>query len=106
MKAAGYDVRESDPFQSQSSMSFTRRESSPYVSRIRLMWQEMRGPVLDLFPAPPDIPLEDVYTSDAYHSLSIEGYQVSHELEAASVDQDISAFTKLVRQQHRQRHLA
>ncbi|MRH78984.1 cell filamentation protein Fic [Spiribacter sp. C176] len=89
MKAAGYDVRESDPFQSQSPMSFTRRESSPYVSRIRLMWQEMRGPVLDLFPAPPGIPsdtalylkqVEDVYTSDAYHSLSIEGYQVSHEL--------------------------
>lgn len=89
MKAAGYDVRESDPFQSQSPMSFTRRENSPYVSRIRLMWQEMRGPVLDLFPAPPGIPsdtasylkqVEDVYTSDAYHSLSIEGYQVSHEL--------------------------
>lgn len=166
------------------------------------MWQEMRGPVLDLFPAPPGIPsdtasylkqVEDVYTSDAYHSLSIEGYQVSHEfiekvksgswnpdtdeqdrnhrnalaargywqafqavkdhsawyrelfgpsvttgilkpsdlagyrngpvyirksmhvppnneyraaLEAASVDQDIRAFTKLMRQQHRQRHLA
>ncbi|MBN8241333.1 Fic family protein [Marinobacter hydrocarbonoclasticus] len=89
MKAAGYDVRETDPFESQSPMSFIRRERSPYVSRIRLMWQEMREPVIELFPEPPGIPpdttaylkqVEDVYTSDAYHSLSIEGYQVSHEL--------------------------
>lgn len=89
MKTAGYSVRENDPFEVPSPLTFSRRETSPYVSRLRLMWQEMREPVLDLFPEPPGIPsatssylkqVEDIYTSDAYHSLSIEGYQVSPEL--------------------------
>ena len=89
MKTAGYDVRENDPFDAPSPIVFSKREVSPYVSRIRLMWREMRGPVLDLYPEPPGFPIdnalylkqvEDIYTSDAYHSLSIEGYQVSHEL--------------------------
>lgn len=49
----------------------------------------MRGTVLDHFPAPPGMPenqekylkeVEDVYVTDAYHSLSIEGYRVSAEL--------------------------
>jgi len=62
------------------------RQESPYVNRIRLMWDAMRGPVLHAFPAPPGIPgdaaaylkaVEDVYVNDAYHSLSIEGYRVS-----------------------------
>ncbi|MEX1198380.1 MAG: Fic family protein [Pseudohongiellaceae bacterium] len=89
MKAAGYTVRENDPFNAPSPVAFTRREPSPYVSRIRLMWETMRKPVLDHFPEPPGLPkdkpaylkqVEDIYTSDAYHSLSIEGYQVSREL--------------------------
>ncbi len=89
MKAAGYTVREFDPFTEPSPMIFTKREPSPYVSRIRLMWESMRKPVLEHFPDPPGPPIdkatylkqvEDIYTSDAYHSLSIEGYQVSHEL--------------------------
>ncbi|QIB65142.1 Fic family protein [Kineobactrum salinum] len=89
MKAAGYTVRERDPFTAPSPMTFTKREPSPYVSRIRLMWETMREPVLDNFPEPPGPPtdkaaylkqVEDIYTSDAYHSLSIEGYQVSRAL--------------------------
>lgn len=89
MQAAGYKVRESDPFTEPSPMTFTRREPSPGISRLRLMWETMRKPVLDHFPEPPGPPedkaaylkqLEDIYTSDAYHSLSIEGYQVSREL--------------------------
>jgi fido (protein-threonine AMPylation protein) len=89
MKAAGYDVRAKDPFEAPSPVVFTRREKSPYVSRMRLMWRNMREPVLDQFPSPPGLPadtasylkkVEDIYTSDAYHSLSIEGYQVSHDL--------------------------
>ncbi|GAB3306355.1 Fic family protein [Haliea atlantica] len=89
MKAAGYTVRESDPFSTPSPMAFSKREPSPYVSRIRLLWETMRAPVLDHFPEPPGLPenkaaylkqVEDIYTSDAYHSLSIEGYQVSREL--------------------------
>lgn len=89
MRAAGYDVRESDPFEAQSSMILPAREQSPYVNRIRLMWQAMRGPVIERFPAPPGLSkdigaylkrVEDVYVTDAYHSLSIEGYRVSPEL--------------------------
>ena len=89
MRAAGYDVRESDPFEVQSSLSFSSREQSPYVNRIRLMWQEMREAVIEHFPAPPKQAVdkvaymkhvEDVYVTDAYHSLSIEGYRVTPEL--------------------------
>jgi len=89
MKAAGYDAREIDPFDAPSPMTFSKREASPYVSRMQLMWQEMREPVLDLFPKPSGLAsdtasylkqVENKYTSDAYHSLSIEGYQVSYEL--------------------------
>jgi fido (protein-threonine AMPylation protein) len=46
----------------------------------------MRGPVIEKFPAPPGRPkksaaylkhVREVYVTDAYHSLSIEGYRVS-----------------------------
>ena len=64
-------------------------EASPYVNRIRSMWQAMRQPVIDNFPASRGRvknaagyleAVEDAYASDAYHSLSIEGYRVSAEL--------------------------
>ncbi|HAD47616.1 MAG TPA: cell filamentation protein Fic, partial [Idiomarina sp.] len=89
MRAAGYDVRETDPFEQQSSLSFSQREQSPYVNRIRLMWQHMRETVIAHFPASPTQTVdknaymqhvEDVYVTDAYHSLSIEGYRVTPEL--------------------------
>ena len=89
MKSARYDVRETDPFQKPAPFTFTAREPSPYVTRTRLMWHEMREKIIPLFPAPPnkasDIKpymqrVEDVYVTDAYHSLSIEGYRVSAEL--------------------------
>lgn len=89
MRSAGYDLRESDPFEYQSSLSFSRREQSPYVNRLRLMWQDMRETVIEYFPAPPSQTVdktaymkhvEDVYVTDAYHSLSIEGYRVTPEL--------------------------
>ncbi len=86
MRTAGYDVRENDPFEAQSPMILPARERSPYVNRIRLMWQVMREPVIQRFPVAPAPPkgieaylkrVENVYVTDAYHSLSIEGYQVS-----------------------------
>lgn len=89
MKAAGYDVRETDPFYSASPLVFIKREKSPHVSRLQLLWQSMRDVVLEDFPSPPGSPpdiavylkhIEDNYVSDAYHSLSIEGYRVSPEL--------------------------
>jgi Fic/DOC family protein len=89
MEAAGYTIRETDPFDAASPIVFSRRESSPYVSRLRILWTQMRKEVLKDFPAVPDRvtdksaylkQIDDLYTSDAYHSLSIEGYRVSPEL--------------------------
>ncbi|RRH89569.1 Fic family protein [Mesorhizobium tamadayense] len=89
MQAAGYTVREADPFDTRLELSLPRRETSPYAGRIRLMWQEMRGAVIDNFPEAPGRPndvngylrhVDDIYVTDAYHSLSIEGYRVSPEL--------------------------
>ncbi|RYZ19982.1 MAG: Fic family protein [Chitinophagaceae bacterium] len=85
MHAAGYDVREADPFADQIAVPY-RRDPSPYVHRIRLMWQTMRTHIVGKLPAPSqrtdDIDsymrqVDEIYVTDAYHSLSIEGYQVS-----------------------------
>ncbi len=89
MRAAGYTVSESDPFAEPSPVLFAGRSNSPYVGRMQLMWATMRQVVLEHFPLPPAVrpdksvylqQVEDVYRDDAYHSLSIEGYQVSDAL--------------------------
>jgi len=89
MTAAGYDVRENDPFTDKLFQPLVAREISPYVNRVRLLWQKMRAPIIDIFPAPPKRHrnieaymrhVKDAYLTDAYHSLSIEGYRVSPEL--------------------------
>ncbi len=89
MKSAGYDCREEDPFTEPTPIFFKKRERSPYVGRIKLMWQTMREPVLQRFPLANELPknhkaylkmVQDNYVTDAYHSLSIEGYKVSREL--------------------------
>ena len=89
MRAADYDVRESDPFETKPPVIISSRERSPYVNRMRLMWQEMREPIIERFPQAPGLPkntktylkhVDDVYVTDAYNSLSIEGYRVSAEL--------------------------
>ncbi len=89
MRAAGYDIREKDPFKNTLDLILPAREQSLHVNRVRLMWQQMREPILKQFPAPPGPPshiatylkaTDDIYVTDAYHSLSIEGYRVSPEL--------------------------
>ena len=89
MESAGYAIRETDPFEAQVGPALRLRAASPYVNRIRLMWSGMRAPVLALFPPtlgrtnkPKEYltSVDEVYVSDAYHSLSIEGYRVSREL--------------------------
>ena len=86
MRAAGHEVRENDPFSDRPEPSLPVREKSPYVHRVRLMWQQMRKTVMEMFPSAPgavgDISaymkaVEDIYVTDAYHSLSIEGYRGS-----------------------------
>jgi hypothetical protein len=89
MRAAEYEVRENDPFEEASPLIFPPREVSSYVNRLRLMWQQMRAQVIERFPVAPGLPrgsktylkqVEAIYTADAYHSLSIEGYRVTPEL--------------------------
>lgn len=89
MRAAGYDIREKDPFAYEPPQILSPKEQSPYVNRIRLMWHTMREPVIEHFPDAPGMPkqikrylkqVEASYINDAYHSLSIEGYRVSPEL--------------------------
>ncbi len=89
MKAAGYDTRESDPFENKIALSLDSRNSSPFVNRIKLMWMQMREEIVQYFPQSPGLPVDkalylkqvdDKYKSDAYHSLSIEGYKVTSEL--------------------------
>lgn len=88
-KQADYDIREEDPFESKLDLKLSTRERSPYANRIRLMWTQMREVVIKNFSASPGIPanhdlyiknIDDIYVTDAYHSLSIERYRVTPKL--------------------------
>lgn len=89
MRAVGYAVVESNPFDDQPILLKRSRPASPYALRLELMWEQMRPAVLDCFGDPPGLPVdaeeylrvsEDIYRTDAYHSLSIEGYRVTDDL--------------------------
>ena len=85
MKRIGYDVREEDPFEQVVEVAVA---TSPYATRLKLMWRQMREQVLadftraksGLSPAGYLERMEACYKLDAYHSLSIEGYRVTDEL--------------------------
>lgn len=89
MKSAGYDVRERNPFKAGSA--FVQREAvaAPIVGRLQMLWRMMREDVIAAFPKAPGLPkdqkaylqsVDEIYRSDAYHSLSIEGYSVTPDL--------------------------
>lgn len=89
MKAADHDVREVNPFAQSIKVAHAGRVTSPHAHRIRLKWDKMRAQVIALMPPAqplsndPDTYLkamDDIYVTDAYHSLSIEGYRVSPDL--------------------------
>jgi len=89
MRAAEYDVRETDPFRPQQQLRVVEARPGPIVSRITVLWEGMREHPIDRFPPPPGRPadpgaylefVDDIYRSDAYHSLSIEGYSVTPDL--------------------------
>lgn len=89
MGAAGMEVKESRPFDVAAAFLPAGRTESPYVRRLRLMWQQMRQRVIDEFPPPNAAPqgvdavlrnVQERYVTDAYHSLSIEGYRVTLDL--------------------------
>ena len=86
MKAAGYDVRENDPFLEEQRLWGAGRDASAIEGRLRGLWEAMRQTVIDVFPPAPGLPVNrdthlrivsDLYQNDAYHSLSIEGYRVT-----------------------------
>lgn len=89
MKAADHAVREADPFIDGRPRVPYRRDPSPYVQRLRLLWERMRDDVVDRLPKERELPndidaylreVDALYVTDAYHSLSIEGYRVSPDL--------------------------
>ena len=89
MKAAEYDVRESDPFAPQQTFGTLRGTPAPIVVRLQAVWRAGREPIVKTFPKAPGLPknrdeylrfVDEIYKSDAYHSLSIEGYRVTPEL--------------------------
>ena len=89
MQGVGYDVRELDPFNDHLNISFSSKDVSPYANRIKIMWSNFRKVIIDKFPAAPGVPknidkfissVKEIYVTDAYHSLSIERYQVTPEL--------------------------
>jgi fido (protein-threonine AMPylation protein) len=86
MKSAGYDVRETDPFAPEQRFGVLPIVTAPIVARMQAMWESMRGVVVETFPKAPGLPrgrteylrfVDDMYKTDAYHSLSIEGYSVT-----------------------------
>lgn len=90
MTSAGYSVKTIDPFEDRQLFLKDRpRSKSPHASRIEALWLMMREDVIKVFPPPRQKKpndgrtlqiIEKLYTQDAYHSLSIEGYQVTEDL--------------------------
>lgn len=87
LTAAGLEFDPHDPFEVPARLPVGLIFTSPYVGRLKALWQQMRPVVHDLYPVPPGRPeaqayldrVAEIYTHDAYHSLSIEGYQVTPE---------------------------
>ena len=89
MKSAGYDVRESDPFEPAQAFGTLNRTQEPIARRLQSLWETFRDPVIAAFTKSPELPqepkaylsfIDGIYFNDAYHSLSIEGYRVTPEL--------------------------
>jgi fido (protein-threonine AMPylation protein) len=103
MAAAGFNVKTVDPFSAYEPVIGEKsRLKSPYAGRIQAWWSLMRESVLKQFPREPGPSkkpdktlktISELYLQDAYHSLSIEGYQVTQSLidKIASGDWDPDA---------------
>ena len=89
MAKNGYLVTAANPFETDTALCKPTFPTSAFEQRLRLMWSSMRTEVLENFPPEPGIPadptafikkIQDLYSRDAYHSLSIEGYRVTEGL--------------------------
>jgi hypothetical protein len=77
------------PFAETYKFGTITRAEAPIVGRLQAIWSSMRADVIKSFPASPGSAadlhaylqaIDDIYKTDAYNSLSIEGYQVTPEL--------------------------
>ncbi len=88
LTAAGLDFVETNPFSAPPRLPAGLLFTSPHVGRLKALWQHLRPVVNEIFPSAPVAPqanvtlsrVAEIYAHDAYHSLSIEGYQVTPEL--------------------------
>lgn len=90
MEGAGFAPRIKQPFEKvEPLLGHISKLKSPHCGRIEAIWKKMRPEIMNLIPdAPPSVLdtkkrlriIKELYQQDAYHSLSIEGYQVTEEL--------------------------
>ncbi len=89
MGAAGLSATETNPFDEPVPEITSMRPQSPHAARIALLWESLSDRITSRLQRPIEPPtnidaaierLEETYTHDAYHSLSIEGYRVTPEL--------------------------
>lgn len=89
MKAADHDVRVVDPFDEDVVVAPPMRTAAPIVARLQTLWASTREAVVAEFPKAKGVPkdhdaylanIDEIYKLDAYHSLSIEGYEVTPDI--------------------------
>lgn len=87
--SVGILVTEENPFKHEIALIQGEGFKSPYVARIHSMWAEFRPFVIAHFPSSTGLSnnsekylakVSELYSQDAYNSLSIEGYKVTQEL--------------------------
>lgn len=85
----GMRITPDNPFEEKGPLLRQIRPISPYAGRIEAMWSKFRTPIIEIFPQSPLQTnnlekyfenVDAIYKEDAYHSLSIEGFQVTREL--------------------------
>jgi fido (protein-threonine AMPylation protein) len=85
MRIAEHDVRETDPFE-RGSIAVPFSSTSSIIARLHTLWASARDVVIAELPDAPGLPkerdayldeIDSIYELDAYHSLSIEGYEVT-----------------------------
>lgn len=89
LEAVGHQVLEVNPLNQYKPMLTGLKFTSPYAGRIRVLWQTMKADIESVVPHCENMRIgnekllkrvEQLHKIDAYHSLSIEGYQVTEEL--------------------------
>lgn len=89
LQSNGYqNFNEENPFDQPPLLALSERVKSPHVARMKTLWMQMRQGVIKHFPKTRRKPFKTGYVKefeklkeyDTYHSLSIEGYQVTREL--------------------------